>query len=81
MSPSTPPHEVEAERFAHTVAKLLEGGLDSNDYERLLLVAPPHFLGLLRSALSSHVAKHVEGSLDKDYTELDAEELAERLNL
>jgi protein required for attachment to host cells len=79
MAPTTPPHEVEAEKFAHSIAKLLEQGCGAKAYDRLLLVAPPHFLGLLRSTLTPKVAKHVELSLDKDYTDLDAHELAERL--
>ena len=50
-----------------------------NAYERLALVAPPHFLGLLRATISSTVAKRVELTVDKDYTALKADELAERI--
>jgi protein required for attachment to host cells len=60
---------------------MLETGLAENAYERLFLIAPPHFLGLLRAALSPGVAKHVERTLDKDYTGLVARELAERIEL
>jgi protein required for attachment to host cells len=75
------PHEVESERFAHSIAKLLEKGLAENQYEQLVLIAPPHFLGLLRAAIGDPVRKHVELTLDKDYTALEAGELAERLSL
>lgn len=81
MDPTTEPHEVESERFARSIAGLLETGLAENAYQRLLLIAPPHFLGLLRGALSPNVAKHVERTLDKDYTALVARELAERVDV
>jgi protein required for attachment to host cells len=81
LEPSTPPHEVEVEKFAHQIAKLLETRLAENAYERLVLVAPPHFLGTLRSTLSANLAKHVALSLDKDYTSLEPAQLAERVPL
>ncbi len=81
MEPTTQPHEVEVERFALQIAKLLEARLAENAYERLALVAPPHFLGTLRSTLSANLAKHVVLSLDKDYTSLEPAELAERVPL
>lgn len=79
MEPPTSPHEVESERFAHSIARLLESGLAENAYEQLVLIAPPHFLGLVRAALSQTVAKHVELTLDKDYTALAVGDLAERI--
>jgi protein required for attachment to host cells len=79
MEPTKPPHQVESDRFAHSIAKLLESGLAENAYEQLVLVAPPSFLGLLRAALSETVAKHIKLTLDKDYTALEVRDLAERL--
>ncbi len=76
-----PLHEIESERFAHSIAKVLEGGLADNAYERVVLVAPPHFLGLLRATISPNVAKRVELTLDKDYTALKPDELAERVQV
>jgi protein required for attachment to host cells len=81
LEPTTQPHEVEVERFALQIAKLLEARLAENAYERLVLVAPPHFLGTLRSTLSANLAKHLALSLDKDYTSLEPAELAERVPL
>lgn len=79
MELPTGPHQVESEKFARLISKVLEAGLAEHAYERLVLVAPPHFLGLLRSVLHQNVAKQVEASIDKDYASLDAGELAERL--
>ena len=79
LEPTTQPHEVEVERFAHQIAKLLDLRLAENAFQRLVLVSPPHFLGTLRSALSTHAAKSVAVSLDKDYTSLEPAELLERV--
>src|SRR5437773_2128773 len=49
--PDTDPKEVEAQKFAHELAAMLEKGRSDHVYERLIVVAPPHFLGLMRSAL------------------------------
>ncbi len=76
-----PLHEIESERFAHSIAKVLEGGLADNAYERVVLVAPPHFLGLLRATIAPNVAKRVELTVDKDYTALKPDELAERVQV
>lgn len=81
MEPTKPVHEVESERFAHEIAKALEKGHAENAYDRLVLVAPPHFLGLLRATISHTVAKRVELTLDKDYTALPPKDLAERVGL
>ena len=79
MEYPTGPHEVESEKFARALARVLESGLAEHAYERLILVAPPHFLGLLRSALHENVAKQVQLSIDKDYAALDPSQLADRL--
>jgi len=81
IQPTKPLHEIEAEHFAHSVSKVLESGLAENAYERVALVAPPHFLGLLRATIPLNVAKRVELTLDKDYTALKPDELAERVQL
>ncbi len=81
MEPTKPLHEVESERFAHEIAKTLEKSLAENAYDRLVLVAPPHFLGLLRATINHTVAKRVELTLDKDYTALQPKDLAERVGL
>lgn len=78
-APDTDPKEVEAQKFARQLAALLEKGLHDHAYKRLLIVAPPHFLGLLRATVSTQVAKHIESTIGKDLTNLDFQELADRL--
>jgi protein required for attachment to host cells len=77
--PDTEPKEVEAKRFAHELADVLERGLAAHEYKELMLVAPPHFLGLLKDVVSEQVSKHIHSTVDKDYTLLEVWDLEERL--
>ena len=58
--------------FATELARLLDHEYDVNSYASLVIVAPPHFLGMLRKAISAKVTKHLTVSLDKDYSQLPA---------
>jgi protein required for attachment to host cells len=49
------------------------------DFDRLVLVAPPKLLGLLRSALDAPTAHCVVGSLDKNLAMSDQDELVKHL--
>lgn len=75
----TSPKEVEALRFARELADVLERGLAAHEYEELMLVAPPHFLGILKNTVNAQVSKHIHSTVDKDYTSLELPELEERL--
>ena len=75
----TSPKEFEHERFAIELAKELNEGRNQNKYSNLIVVASPHFHGLLNQHMNSHVAKMVSTHLNKDYTDLDEAALIERL--
>jgi protein required for attachment to host cells len=77
--PRTPPKEVEAERFAQQLAAELNDGLERGACRRLLLVAPPHFLGLLRQAATPAVRAAITASLDHDWTQVAVHDLPARL--
>lgn len=79
MEPQTTPKQVEQRHFGQLLTEALRKGLDDQAYQHLVLVAPPHFLGLLRELLPPRVQQVVRSSLDKDYTALDVATLAERL--
>ena len=68
MEPSTDPHEALKTQFAKRIADVLDNRIDS--YDRMILVAPPATLGLLRKSLSDAVADKVTGELGKDLTHL-----------
>lgn len=68
MEAPTDPHDQEAQRFAHELAERLHVHHNAHDFDGLVLVAPPRFLGFLRKALDEQVAKQVLASLDRDLT-------------
>lgn len=77
--PAKTPKEIEAERFALEVARELNHGRTSNAFQRLILVASPHFMGLINQHLDTHVRQLVSASIEKDYTKLGEKELAGHL--
>lgn len=79
MEAPTPAHKVEAERFARQVAQALAEAHARQTFGSVALVAPPHFMGLLRAALDTQVAKSVVTTLEKDFAKVDSRELQERL--
>ena len=66
MEPPTSARDQAAIRFAKTIADKLEHGAENHAYERLILVAPPDMLGLLRRELDQNVLKCVHQTVGKD---------------
>ena len=65
------PKKQEAIRFAKEITDYLEQARTRNEIERLVLVAPPQFLGLLRDSLSAKSAALVSQEIHKDLVKLD----------
>lgn len=76
----TSPKSYEHERFALELAKELNDGRTQNRFGNLMIVASPHFHGLINQHLNEHVAKMVSTHINKDYTDLDEEKLLEMLS-
>lgn len=74
------PKDHEAEVFARFLADQLLRQAHQQAFDHLVLVAPPHFLGLLRASLDEGLAKRVVATFDKDLTLLDAQELSRRIH-
>lgn len=79
LSPDAEPREVEAQRFALSLAGMLKQGLNRHAYDELVLAAPPHFLGLLRNALDSQVAARIAATFDKNFITLQPREIESRI--
>ncbi|MBU8541445.1 host attachment protein [Falsiroseomonas tokyonensis] len=77
IEPRTDPHRAAKVDFAARLGTWLDTAAAS--YQRLLLVAPPTFLGNLRASLGHAARGKLHGTLDKDLTQLPLAELAERL--
>ena len=61
-------HQIEEDRFAAETAELLRKRALSNDFESLIVVAPPRTLGELRKHYHKEVEKRLTGEIAKDLT-------------
>lgn len=60
------PRKHEAEVFARQVAEQLERARHNAEFDRLVVMAAPSFLGLLREVLPDSVRPHVAAEVRKD---------------
>jgi protein required for attachment to host cells len=65
--------------FARILAELLDKGRTTHAFGKLVLVAEPGFLGLLRGALDPHTAALVVKTVHKDLPEVSEKELASHI--
>jgi len=79
FQPRTTPKEAEAERFAHLLDEYLNNAVQQAAFDHLVLVAPPHMLGVLREKLKNPVASRLRTTVNKDLAMLGAAEVRERL--
>ena len=61
-------HQIEEDRFAAEAAAMLKKRALANDFERLIVVAPPRTLGELRKHYHQAVEQRLTGELAKDLT-------------
>jgi len=73
------PKEQVAIRFARELAEQLRADLYARLYQALWIVAPPHFLGLLREHLDNTVSRVVKGELTMDLTRASVDEIRDHL--
>ncbi len=79
MEPHRTPKEAAADRFAHELATFVQSARNKSEFDMLVLVAPPHFLGVLRELMATHLGPALAKTVDKDLTACDGAELRERL--
>jgi protein required for attachment to host cells len=60
------PHTHEQQIFAKKLATILEKALLTREFETLVIIAPPQFLGELRNSLSEAVKKSIRKEVKKD---------------
>ena len=61
-------HQLEEDRFAADAAELLKKRAFANEYDSLIVVAPPKTLGELRKHYHKEVTDRLTGELSKDLT-------------
>lgn len=73
----TDPKRYEKQRFASEIVEKLDDARKRNEFEDLILVSPPQFLGDLRSAIKSPLDRCVTAEVSKDLSKLKPEEILE----
>lgn len=66
--PQTRTSEKHEDIFAKQIVARLKSGLNNDDFDELVLVAAPQFLGRLRDRLDSPLSQRLVATLDKDWT-------------
>jgi protein required for attachment to host cells len=72
-------HQLEKERFAADAAEMLKRWALRNDFDSLVIAAPPKTLGELRKHYHKEVERRLTGEIDKDLTNLPVEEIEKAL--
>jgi protein required for attachment to host cells len=67
-SPRTEIHEVVAEQFAREIAKMLDKAALEEKFSDLVIMAEPHFLGLLNKEYSKHVTALLRSEMPCEWT-------------
>ena len=75
MEPATDPKEREAQAFAAEIARHIERGRHEGNFDALVLIAPPKFLGRLRAELTKPARDALAGELDKNLVKADTKTL------
>jgi protein required for attachment to host cells len=71
----TDPQDALRAKFARQVAKLVDQAAADGSFERLVVAAPPKFLGDLRDAFGHATASRLVASIHHDYTKTHLDEL------
>ena len=72
MEQASDPQEREAQAFATEIARHIDRDQREGNFDSLVLIAPPKFLGRLRQELSKSARNALIGELDKNLVEADA---------
>jgi len=79
LDDETPPKQQEAIGFAKKITKRLDEARKDHLYGRLIIVAAPAFLGLLRENINADIKKIVTWELDKNLTNESKDTIREHL--
>lgn len=79
MATQVDPRDHEADVFAREVCQFIEGARGKQRFERLIVVAPPDFLGRLRRQITPAANRMVVESVPKNLTGLSGAEIRTRL--
>lgn len=66
MEPRVEPKKLETIHFAHDVGERLENARKVGDYNDLVLISSPSFLGMLKQTLGNVTQKHISKTINKN---------------
>jgi protein required for attachment to host cells len=72
-------HQQQADHFARALCERVVAGMNGHQIEKLYLVAPPAFLGLLRQRLPKNCQTLVAGEVNKDLVEHSIADIRQHL--
>lgn len=79
MEPRIEPKKLETIHFAHDVSERLENARRVGDYNDLVLISSPGFLGMLKQNLGSVTQKHISQTINKNLIHKSEEEIRDYL--
>ncbi len=80
LEPSSDPKRQEAVIFSRIVAAKLDKARSLQQFQELIIVAPPAFLGMLREQLSKQVTQSVTREIPKNIAALTPDEIQKHLD-
>ncbi|HVV69851.1 MAG TPA: host attachment protein [Gammaproteobacteria bacterium] len=69
------PKEVEADKFAQQLAKIVIEICDNHHDDKMVIVAAPHFHGLLNKHYDEQAKEQITHAIEKDYTKMPMKKL------
>lgn len=66
MEPRIEPKKLETVHFAHDISERLENARRVGDYNDLVLISSPGFLGMLKQNLGTVTQKHISQTINKN---------------
>lgn len=73
------PKEHEKDIFAKDIVGYLANSFKNNHFDKLIIISPSHFWGLLEKHLSKNILQSINKIIQKDYTQSTEPELREIL--
>lgn len=79
VEPRNDPRDLAKRMFAQSIAQVLKLARTRRDYDRLVLAAPPRFLGYLRDAIHPSIRRALIAELPKDLSHVPEGDLSRHL--
>ena len=81
MEPHSDPHERSKAAFAHRIASRIDDAVEAKRCRRIVLIAPPKMLGMLRAELGPAASACVVASAAKDLMRIPVVDLQSHVDL